>query len=374
MSRGARIGIWIAIGAAIAVLFAITAARRLEKKETQSIQAIQQAEGIPVDVVEARVIPVEDWRVFTGAAEGFDQTDLVADFRTRVSAVHVQTGDVVPRGKVIVSLDRFDPGRAEMNMETTRSAYETARIDSGRMEELFRAGAISKQQLDHTRSACDAARVAWISARRAVELDTPIAGVVTAIHMEPGEYAAAGQVLATISSYDRIRIPLELSESERALVEKGRPVRLFLKGSADGGRETRLDGEVVKAAISADPRTRLYRVEVEIRNPDHLLKPGALVSPEILVDSSKDLPVVPAIALLRHDHAARLFVLAGTGEDPRAELRDVRLGASNGDLVAIAEGLRPGERVVVAGQTKLGDGVKAAIHADRTEAYLGAER
>jgi membrane fusion protein (multidrug efflux system) len=387
MSRGAKAGIWILILVIIIAMFAITALRRLEREEIQSIEDIQKAEGIPVDVVQVKVVRVEDWREFSGVAEGYEQVDLVAPFRTRVQAVYVKVGDVVPRGKVLVSLDPYDPARFAMNLRTARTQYETAKQDSLRMEALFAGGAVSQQALDHVRASTEAARAQYLTARRAVELDTPISGVVTSVTVEDGDYAVGEKTVVTVSSYERIRITLELSETDRSLVRKGQSVRLFLderkritRDCADGettGMEPRADnsvltGEVVKVALSADPATRLFSVEIVVENPDHLLQPGTLVAPEILVAATDDLPVVPPNALLKHDGKELMYIIDETGAFPVARVREVTRGVENGLLLAVKSGLSVGERVVIVGQNKLEDGVKVKIHSDKTSEYYGS--
>ncbi len=381
MSRGAKIGLWVLVLAAVVAVFAVTGARRLKKEDVESIESVQAAEGIPVDVVRSQVVLVEDWREFVGVAEGYEQIDLIAAFRTRVNGVHARVGEQVSAGDVLVSLDPFDPAHFGMNLRTNEAQYETARQDSVRIEALFARGAVSEQDLDHVRASAEAARAQYLSARRAVELDTPIAGIVTALNVEAGDYAAAEQTLATVSSYDRMRIPLELSESERSRIQVGQPARLRVgereagtkgcdTGSGfTGAAERALRGSVVKAALSADPTTRLFAVEVVIDNPGHELRPGTLVTPEILVAAADDLPVVPPIALVKHDGQEQVFVIESSGGSGRARLHNVTRGIEHGALVSIADGISPGDIVVVWGQNNLNDGARVKIHAERTADY-----
>jgi RND family efflux transporter MFP subunit len=376
MTRGAKAGLWILVALVIIVVFATTAARRMQKTEVQSIESIQTSEGVPVNVVVARAIPVEDWRQFVGTAEGSDQVDLSADFRTRVEAVHVGVGDEVRAGKVVVSLDSYDPGRAMLNLEATRSQYETVRADSIRMEELFKSGAVSQQDLDHVRAQSQAARAQFLTARRAVRLDTPIGGMVTAVNVEAGDYAEGGQTLVTIAAYYRIRIRLELSDAERALVETGQKVRAAIPAGrgADGDASAGyLYGAVVRAALSADPETRLFPVEVIVENPDRRLKPGGLVAPEVLVAASDDQPVIPRVALVRHDGDEMVFVVTQSAGEALAATREVSRGVGNEELLSVAGDLRVGEQVVVWGQSKLRDGARVKINQDLTAEYYGSK-
>jgi RND family efflux transporter MFP subunit len=374
MRRGTKVILWIVIVGAIVAAFGATAVKRLKKEEVKTIESVQETDGIPVDYVVTRSATVGDWRKFVGVAEGTDQVDLFADYRTRVSAVHTRVGDRVRAGKVIVSLDEHDPARFAVNLSTARAQYRTAQRDSARMEELFKSGAISQQDLDHARSATDAARAGYSTARRAVQLDSPVSGVLTALYVEAGEYAEAGEILATVSSYGRIKIALDVSAADAALLKKGQEVRLPLtrvsENSGAGGAY--LTGAVSNVSLSADPESRLFRVDLIVDNPDGHLKPGSLVAPIVKVAESSVGPAVPPGALMGADGNQMVFLITGKGQDLRAELRTVSTGIANGSLTAVTSGLKAGERVVVWGQGRLSDGRKVKLHEDLTAGLYGA--
>jgi RND family efflux transporter MFP subunit len=306
-----------------------------------------------------------------------------------VTRVHAEVGDEVRRGALIVSLDTFDPVRFATNYQTLQASYETARRDSLRIEELYATGAVSVQDLDRVRTATGAARSAYVMSGKAVHLDTPIGGVVTATYVSPGDYADAGQIVATVASFDRIRVSLDVSGTERALIEVGQPVRIRTRSAAPGGRsgapgsmaadtaptpasgnEVTLTGEVTKATLSADSNSRLFSIEIVVVNEGRLLKPGMLVSPEILVGSSSTLPVVPPVALFQRNGDQLVYVVTASGDSMTAGLRTVIPDITNGRLSAIARGIAPGDRIVVTGQNKLEDGARVVIHKDLTAEYF----
>jgi RND family efflux transporter MFP subunit len=391
MRDNGRTIIWILVIGALVAIFVITAIGRLRKEEVLSIDQIQQRDGIPVDVVQARVIAVEEWREYVGVAEGYEQVDLTVDSRSRVNNVNAAVGEKVPRGSVIVSLDPYDPARAANNLSSARARYNATRNDSIRMEALYASGAVSLQQLDQIRAGTEAARVSFVTATRAVRLDTPINGLVTALYVNPGDYADAGQVVATVASLDQIRIPLSISSDERSRIEVGAPVRVRTEQSRVGTgqmdsetrpnvRQTRhsdgvfIEGTVVRAALSADTETRLFSVEAVVDNPHHMLRPGSLVQVEILVASTTGRPAVPPGALIEDGESTCVYSVSVQYDSLRAAKLPVQVGARNSRHVAIEKGLRPNERVVVWGQTKLADGALIRIHADLTEQHYGKNR
>ncbi len=364
MSRGAKIILWILILALVVVVFVWQGRQRLQRTEVLSIEAVQEEEGIPVDVVIARVQPLEDWRRFTGEAEGWEQVDLISDFRTRVVAVHGRLGEEVPADRLIVSLDPSDPMRIAMNRDAAEAQYMSARADSSRIEALFAQGAVSQQQLEQVRTMTTSARVVWEGASKAVDLRTPVAGVITALNVEADRYAESGEVVATVASLDRMRVHIALSGDERSELREGQPARVVL----NDGRT--LEGKVHKLALSANTETRLYDTEVLIENPNHSLRPGTLVGVEVLVAVDGKLPLLPSSSLIRRD--GRLFCFAVSGDV--AALREIQPGIQVDRLLAARSGIEAGEQVVVAGQNKLEEGVKVSVQQDLSDTYFGGER
>ncbi len=394
MKNGKRFT-WIIIIAIIAVLFITTAIRRLNREEILSIDEIQEREGIPVDVVRAAVFPVEEWHEYIGIAKGYDQIDLEVDSRSRVKRVNVRTGDRVSVGSVIVELDPFDPVRVANNLSSAEARYDAAHKDSLRMVALFSAGAVSQQQFDQVNIGAEAARVAYVAAARAVRLDTPISGQVTALYVNAGDYADDGEVVATVANLDSIRIPLRVSSQERAGIEVGSRVRVRIEGGsstsassrrANGGAtdlkpsNTRLESEqgdgrpylpgvVSRVALSADTESRLFAVEAVVANPGQAIKPGLLVRVEILRASSSKHPVVPSMALMDDSEGLALYVASDCNDSLRAVKRLIRVGVRNGTSAAVVSGLRPRETVVVRGQNKITDGDLLSIHSDLTNRF-----
>ena len=127
-------------------------------------------------------------------------------------------------------------------------------------------------------------------------------------------------------------------------------------------------------ALSADPASRLFAVEVLVDNPDRLLKPGTLVTAEIQVGRSEDRPVIPADAIVKTDGDMYVYVVDESGGVASARQRPVTRGMANGSMAAIADGVSEGEMVVVWGQNNLEDGARVKVHTDLTARTYGPAR
>jgi multidrug efflux system membrane fusion protein len=116
---------------------------------------------------------------------------------------------------------------------------------------------------------------------------------------------------------------------------------------------------------AADSKSRAFNVEVTVANPEYLLRPNMIVSLRVGTrQAMTPQPVVPLNAVIKSKSNANSYaVIVVTEEGGRllARLRDVKLGESFGNTVAVAEGLKPGDRVIITGGTMVNDGDQVKV-------------
>jgi RND family efflux transporter MFP subunit len=134
-----------------------------------------------------------------------------------------------------------------------------------------------------------------------------------------------------IAYMDKVKIVVNVGEKDISKLRKGEKVRV----SVDAYPEESFLGRVVRVAPAVDPRSRKVKVELEIENKDHRLKPGMFADVEIIYNEHKNVLVVPRIAVLEREERKVLF----TVEDDRAKLREVKTGVSDEEKIEIVEGL-----------------------------------
>ena len=123
-------------------------------------------------------------------------------------------------------------------------------------------------------------------------------------------------------------------------------------------------GHVTAISAAADPKSRVYSVEVRIDNPQNLLKAGMIASITIGTPSpTGGVMVVPISAVVRSPtnvNGFGVFVTEGSGDMVKVQRQDVTLGNTYGNMIAVESGLTMGQRVVTSGTNmiKSGDEVK----------------
>lgn len=187
------------------------------------------------------------------------------------------------------------------------------------------------------------------------EVKAPIKGTVIRYYVDIGDSVIPQEPMPqepvlNIAYMDKVKIVVNVGEKDISKLRKGEKVRV----SVDAYPEESFLGRVVRVAPAVDPRSRKVKVELEIENKDHRLKPGMFADVEIIYNEHKNVLVVPRIAVLEKEGRKILF----TVEDDRAKLREVKTGVSDEEKIEIVEGLTERESVVIEGNYGLTDGAK----------------
>jgi membrane fusion protein (multidrug efflux system) len=186
----------------------------------------------------------------------------------------------------------------------------------------------------------------------------PIAGDAGAASVDVGNLVGPDSgVLTTIVNADPIRVEFAISEREllnyRARKQEGTAQAYTPRMRLANSRMFKDPGGITFVDNKVDPRTGTIKVRAEFPNPDGLVTPGQFVQIVLSASEPRDALVVPQSAVQANQAGA--FVLVVGAED-KVEARPVTLGDRDGASVVVAEGLRAGEMVIVAGLQKVRPG------------------
>jgi cobalt-zinc-cadmium efflux system membrane fusion protein len=280
----------------------------------------------------------------------------------RIVNLQVHPGDRVTRGQTLAVLQSND-------IATARSDYGKALAEKERAARTFqRAQLLFDHQVmaekDYLDAKADAA-TAESELRRASQLlqlwgvpldgisdeftvKAPRPGVVLDLGAAPGEYSKAldsQQPLCTVADLTQVWIVGEVYEKDLGSLKRGFPVEIAI--SAYPGRTWK--GTVDNVSDQVDPVTRTLKLRVVLSNPDATLKPEMFAQIRV-VRGSKSTILLPQAAVLHNGERTEVIVESSAGH---YEERPVQLGATRGDQVEIASGVKPGEHVVIAGAALL---------------------
>lgn len=284
----------------------------------------------------------------------------------RVITMQADLGMHVGRGSVLAILESADVGQARGELERARATLEAAQKNHERERRLFDQMVSSQKELLEAEAAFRTARAEFEGAMARLsglgarggrggtyELVSPVAGSVVERNGMPGQVVGPTTTLFTVADLSRVWITVDVYESDAARVRRGTPA--IVTPRALSGQEFR--GRVTYAGETVDTATRTVRVRVELSNPQRRLRPGMFASVRFETLAEADPAarlgaVVPDVAVQDVGGASVVFV---PGRIPgQFIMRRVTVaGPPSGGMVTLASGVRPRDRVVVAGAFQL---------------------
>ena len=335
-------------------------------------------EALTVEVMPVRIATVEERIELVGSLLAKNEVEVRARVSGYITALPYDVGDEVAAGRDVVFLDdteqlerianmRAALAVAEAELKASQAERALAQRTLDREEGLVESGAGTEKQVEAASGAVEIAeaRVALNEARvdeaksnlRQSELAasdlkivSSIAGSVARRFVDAGALAQPNLPLMVIVDLDTIETSVHITEKDYDRIAAGQSAVVRVDAFPD--REFR--GEVARVAPVVDPETRTALVQVEIPNPDHLLKPGMHARVGIVFQSKQGSGVVPVDAVVDAGDAPAVFVV--NGEPPQAERRNVLTGINDGRVVEILEGLQADERIVTLGNRLLRHG------------------
>ena len=323
------------------------------------------------------------------AMEGVDVAPQVAGI---VTDYFFESGNDVEKGAKLVKLDT---SVEEADLADNKATLVQANLDFDSQRNLVDKGAVSQATLDQTVAKRDSAlaevqRVEAIIAQK--NITAPFAGRLGLRYVEKGQYVPQGQRLVWLQALDPIWVDFPVPETTIGKFSIGSAVEL--KADAFPDRLFKGKVEAFDARLSQDSRTLMVRAQVP--NPDRTLMPGMFANVAVLAGGEKAFVIVPRTAVTYGLYGDSVWVLKPGAPEPAAaptptptaatdpvasaaaadaapagavpvepkltvERRFVRVGPTQGDRVAILEGIKAGDEVATSGQLKLQPGATVKV-------------
>lgn len=304
---------------------------------------------VPVVVAEVAESPLAESIEAIGTARANESVDLTSKVTDTVRAVHFQDGDLVEEGQILVELTDTEEHAL---LAEARATAEEAEKQLERVQSLVERNAVTRERVDEQAAIAAAARarVESIKARLADRLITaPFGGMLGFRNISPGSLLSPGDVITTLDDIRTIKLDFSVPESFLSSLAEGQEVEARSVAFPD----EMFRGQVTTIGSRVDPVTRSVTVRALIRNEDGRLRPGMLLTVE-LIRNRRSTATVPEEAIVPIDERAYVFTINGDGQATRVE---VTTGRRQPGLVEILSGLEPGQQIITEGALKLRPGV-----------------
>lgn len=285
-------------------------------------------------------------------------------------------GQIVQKGDFLAQIDprpyQNAMEQATGNLQRDQALLKDATATLDRYKTLIKKDAVSQQQVDTQESLMHQYEGAVLADQSQIDtaklnltychITAPISGRVGLKQVDPGNYVQPGDAngIVVLTQVQPISILFTLPEDDIPLVSK----------AYDSGKELQVDaydrtfstklatGKLVALDNQVNTSTGTFKLNSNFDNNDNSLFPNQFVNVELLVDTLHDQIVIPTAAVQRGVNGAFVYLVK---DDKTVAVRPIKTGQSDGDKVAVTEGISVGDKVVTEGIDKLRDGAAISI-------------
>ena len=317
-------------------------------------------EKAPTRVMTEVVSPTTDSRgqTYVGIVEEHEATAVSFTGMGVVKRVLVSEGQAVSRGQLLAEMDDAQARNllsgAEAQMAQANDALERYKLlhDNGSLPEVQWVEIQSK--VAQAKSQLEVARKNLADCR----LVAPVSGIIGHKMIGAGETALPSQAVVDILDISTVKVKVAVPEAEIGGITAQTPSNIKVEAI-----NRSYEGAQIEKGVTADAMTHTYDVRINVQNAERKLLPGMVASVSFgsekgIVNSEKSATalLVPVTAVQKNANGS-LFVWT-VGKDSTVHRQPVEVGPTQGNRIAVTDGLENGQLIVTEGYQKLSEGTK----------------
>ncbi|MCF7568490.1 efflux RND transporter periplasmic adaptor subunit [Sabulilitoribacter arenilitoris] len=307
------------------------------------------------------------------SASGKIQAKNSADLSTRmmgyVNKVHVNVGDQVSKGQLLVSINNADlqAKKAQVNARITEAtaAFNNAQKDYNRFKNLFASSSASQKEMDDITANFEIAKARLEAANQMKNeikaqftysnISAPFNGIITSKNVKVGDMANPGMPLISIETPDVFEVMAMVPETEISSIKTGIPVNVLVKSV-----NKTLKGKVTEVSSSAKNTGGQYLVKIDLDRTETNILSGMFATVQFSVEKKTKSPMVliPQDAIVTNGQLSGVYTVS---QSNTALLRWLRLGRTFGNQIEVLSGLKADEAYIVSAEGKLFNGAKVSV-------------
>ena len=336
---------------------------------------------VPVVVATAQKGDLPVYLIGLGSATAFNTVTVRSRVDGQIVKVNFTEGQFVHAGDALIEIDprpyQVMLEQAEGQLAKDQAQLHDVQVDFERYTLLFNEGVVPKQQVDTQQAqvgqfqgaikadqaTIDNAKLQLVYAR----ITAPISGRVGLRLVDQGNIVHASDTtgLLVITQLQPISVIFTLPQDQlQQVLVKLRGGGQLPVEAYDRDDITKIaDGKLATIDNQIDPTTGTYKLKSIFSNENNVLFPNQFVNVHMLVDTKRNLVVVPAAAIQRGPQGTYVYVVSG---GDIVNIRTVAIAQTTGTNIGISSGINPGDVIVIDGQDKLQDGSKVVTSTSPT--------
>lgn len=330
----------------------------------------------PAAAVTAATAKSERWsdnEESVGTFVAINGTNVTTEAGGVVKSIEFEAGQPVKAGAVLV---RLNTANELATLKSLEASARLAAVQRDRWRKLGQDKLVSQDEVEQRATAAATAQ-AQADAQRALiaqkTIRAPFDGFLGIRQVNLGQFVNPGDPIVSLQSLDPIYLDFTLPEKRMGQVLNGTRVRATV--DAMPGRT--FEGEVTAIQPEVDANTRNFKLQATLDNAEGNLRPGTFAHVGFALGGERNVVVIPQTAVSFNPYGNAVYVITKkkraegekdmqgkplTGDKLIVTQRFVKTGATRGDLIAVTEGLKPGEQVATSGLLKLRNDAEVTIN------------
>ncbi|MEI8032815.1 MAG: efflux RND transporter periplasmic adaptor subunit [Chlorobiaceae bacterium] len=341
---------------AIGILFIVTVFFLITKGNTVDIDAGEVTYAELVQAIYA-----------TGFVEADGAASLSAELSGTVRNVAALEGQHVTAGQKILEFDSPQPDLAARSARAAVAEQQAqatdARLQISRKRNLFREGAISRQDLDDAER--NSGQAEELLRQRALQLKmkeddlkklvvrAPFSGMLTLQSVKKGDYVTANTLVARVVDTSKYLVSVEVDELDVPRIQSGQPAVVIF----DAYPSRRFSATVVRIVPQTDRTTKTSRIYLSLKEPALNIQAGMTATANIIYNIRQNALLVRKSSVFEENHQSYVWKI----DNGRLKKQPIRQGASDMTFIEVVQGLRKGDRVALVPEKGLHEGMDVKI-------------
>lgn len=310
------------------------------------------ATAVVTDSQQAQTIAVE------GVVEALRTSVIAAQVAGSITQLTVKVGDKVRAGQLLARIDARLAGQqlstsqaqvAAAQAQLAAASEEYARKQRLYAQQYISQAALQRAESDYKTAAAQTRAQLSQSGMANVQsglhnISAPYAGIVSAVMTEVGDMALPGKPLLSLYDPSALRVVVNVPQSQLATLDKNASNQVLIAAAI--AAERKLNVTQLTIMPTADPISNMVQLRLNLPQTLSSISPGMFARAQLAVtaNGAQVQLYVPASAVIRRSELMAVYVVDSSG---RAQLRQVRLGRTQGNSIEVFAGLRAGERVAL---------------------------
>lgn len=333
----------------------------------QKAQKFQRV--VSVKTATVKLAEFKDTIEAIGTARANEQVLITSKYADFVEKLFFDDGQLVKKGDVLIRLNNQEE-LARVNELEANLSESMAQLT--RFQELLNSKATSKSLVDQQEAKTKAIAAQLHSARTKLNdlsIKAPFDGVLGFREVSLGAYINAGSIITSLDDLSLIKVDFTLPERFLPTIKLGQSVRAL----STAYKNQQFLGKISSIDSRINPVTRTMKVRAEIPNENLVLRPGMLITIEV-VRQVETLLQLPESAIIPIENKHFVFVISeGKDQSQTAIRKSITIGRRLPGIVEVLGGIKENEQIVTEGALKLRDGINVTVVNQLGHAESGGE-